>query len=771
MASIAMTDYRRLVVERQGHVGWLILNRPEAGNAMDALMMDELERAWAELDDDPDVRVIVIAANGKNFCTGVDVGQLGKDRATMRRHSRRTRDADLKISSWHCEVWKPVIAAVNGVCAGGGLHFVADADMVIAASNATFLDPHTSVGQVVAYEAITLLRISPAESIMRMAFTGRHERLTAERAYQLGIVGEVVGFDELRSAAMALAEKVALNSPAALRASKQALWHSLEVGLRDAMVAGGKNMTDLWDHPDHLEGPRAFLEERPAHWQPLEPTVTVGSLLDGIPDEAIHTSDRTVTRDELSASADQLGGLLKRNGIRRGEVIAASLPNQPITIAALFGGWRAGAVYAPLNPRATDAEIAALLDTLRPAAIVTTPEQADRFTDAGIPVILGTDLTWKTRVKAAVAPNRAAFRSYDADVALLQFTSGTTGAPKPVPLRHANVLDLMDKVVANLRGAKTSRASDSSEPKRAPMPNLIPLSLSLWAGIYQVLFAFRVGASIVLMDGFQPATFADLVSRFQIKSTVLPPAAMTMLTEDSSIADLAPLKMIRSITAPLSPVQARRFRDRFGVVVLNCYGQTELGGEVVGWSAADARSHGDSKLGSVGRPLAGIDLDIVEGEILVRTAATITGKIDPDFRDRLTDGWFHTGDLGHLDEDGFLWLDGRVSDMINRGGLKIFPGQVEEVLKAAPGVRDAAVVAVPDERLGEVPWAFVVTQDGPADEAALTAWCREKLVAYKVPVRFVGIPELPRNAVGKVLKQNLAAHAPVPPADATTAGD
>lgn len=114
-----MSAYERLIVSKADGIGWLILDRPEAGNAFDALMLDELEAAWADLDTDPDVKVIVNAANGRAFCTGMDVVQVARDKAAMRRHSRRTRDAELKISSWHCDVWKPVIAAVNGVCAGG----------------------------------------------------------------------------------------------------------------------------------------------------------------------------------------------------------------------------------------------------------------------------------------------------------------------------------------------------------------------------------------------------------------------------------------------------------------------------------------------------------------------------------------------------------------------------------------------------------------------------------------------------------------------------
>jgi enoyl-CoA hydratase/carnithine racemase len=232
--SAVMTGYERLVVEKADGVGWLVLNRTEAGNAFDALMLDELETAWNELDDDSDVRVIVNTANGKAFCTGMDVVQVARDREAMRRHSRRTRDAELKISAWHCGVRKPVIAAVNGVCAGGGLHLVADADIVIAADTATFVDPHVSVGQAVAYEAITLLRKSPMEAITRMALSGKGERVSAQRAYQLGVISEVVPDYALRTAAASLAAKVAKNSPSAVQATKKALWHSLEVGLTQA---------------------------------------------------------------------------------------------------------------------------------------------------------------------------------------------------------------------------------------------------------------------------------------------------------------------------------------------------------------------------------------------------------------------------------------------------------------------------------------------------------------------------------------------------------
>ena len=262
-----MAGYETLVVERRGPVGWLIFDRPEAGNAMDARMLAELETAWKELDADPAVRVIVNTGNGSAFQTGLDVVQLSRDREALREQSRRTRDAALAFTGWHLGVAKPVVAAVNGVCAGGGLHFVADADIVIAASGAEFLDPHVSVGQVSAYEVIGLARRVAFETVMRMALTGRAERVPAARAYEVGMVSQVVDPPErLRDEAQALAERISRNSPAAMRATKRALWGALESGLTEACRAGAGHLVSMWGHPDQEEGPRAFSERREPAW-------------------------------------------------------------------------------------------------------------------------------------------------------------------------------------------------------------------------------------------------------------------------------------------------------------------------------------------------------------------------------------------------------------------------------------------------------------------------------------------------------------------------
>jgi enoyl-CoA hydratase/carnithine racemase len=265
--TMSYSKFECLTVERHGKVGWLINNRPKQLNAMNAQMRDEFALAWTELDQDPEVRVIVHTGEGRAFQTGVDVTELAGDGVGMERYREGLEDMDLHFTAWHQKVEKPVITAVNGICAGGGFHWVADADIVIAASDATFFDPHVSIGQVVAIEAVGLIRKMPVEAVMRMALVGRYERIDAQRAYELGMISQIVDPPEqLREAAQELAEKIAKNSPAAMAATKRALWGALELGLTDACKAGAKELVGLWGHPDQEEGPLAFAEKREARW-------------------------------------------------------------------------------------------------------------------------------------------------------------------------------------------------------------------------------------------------------------------------------------------------------------------------------------------------------------------------------------------------------------------------------------------------------------------------------------------------------------------------
>lgn len=447
--------------------------------------------------------------------------------------------------------------------------------------------------------------------------------------------------------------------------------------------------------------------------------------------------DGQLTRAQMRASAIEVAQQLRASGVEPHQPVAHVVDMGPIALAVMFGVWSMDAVYVPINGRLTAPEIAAQLAATRPAAVVSRGS------------------TWLVE-----APGAWAGESLPAGTALVMRTSGTTGTAKPVVLSHDSVTGGIDTVLSSLRAS----SSAAKRPERPKMPNLIPASLALWAGIWNVLFALRSGAPVVLMDRFDTVEFAMLVRRHEIRSTILAPAMMTMLVEDHRVNDLAPLAMVRSITAPLTPQQARAFKAKFGVGIMNCYGQTELGGEVVGWTAADLREHGDDKLGSVGRPHQGIDIRILDeqgvqlgrnaiGEIWIRSPfATKEASVTAG----LVDGFLRTGDVGRLDDDGFLWLEGRASEVINRGGLKILPQEVEEQLCAQPGVAEACVGGVPDERLGQVPVAWIRPTPGArVDPPELLSRLRTTLAGYKVPVSLNVVAELPRNEIGKVLRREL----------------
>ena len=447
-------------------------------------------------------------------------------------------------------------------------------------------------------------------------------------------------------------------------------------------------------------------------------------------DEAlIHGTGVEWTKGEAVERVRAWASALRAAGVQPGQAVTVVRSHAPDVIIAMAAIWSVGGVFVPVNPLLPAAGVAEIVEIIRPAAVLD---------DDGIQPHLG----------AVTQPDGVAF---------VQWTSGTTGRPKPVLHTHVGYLELLDRVLGPLRSSPRDPAASAARP---PSPNLIPVSMSLNAGIYNVLFGLRAGAPIVVMDRFVTGDFAALVARHQIRSTVLPPAAMAMLSDDPAVTDLAPLRYVRSITAPLSPFQARRFTTKFAVTVLNSYGQAEMG-EVIGWTAADAKAHPD-KVGAIGRPHPNVAIRIETpdgngvGELVVRPPQHAAGYADgTEFADRLTaDGYIRTGDLARIDVDGFVWIEGRLGDLINRGGNKIFPDEVEEVLQAVPAVREVAVVGHPDDRLGQVPVAYLSTTTEVTDDELIAA-CRAQLAAYKVPTRFVRIDALPRSEVGKVLRSAL----------------
>jgi enoyl-CoA hydratase/carnithine racemase len=249
------------------HIAEITLNRPERGNALTSSMMHWFRQTWRRIADDPDIRCVVITGAGdRHFCTGADLGQIS-DNGSVGAGLGRARQ-EVFFTSRQNDVWKPTVCAVNGTAAGGGLHFVVDADIVVASTTAQFLDTHVNVGMVGGIENVGLAKRLPLGTALRMTLQGRNFRLSAERAYALGLVDELVSPEALLPTARQIAGDIAQNSPHAVSLSQQAVWSALEMPYSQAVEYSYGLVKDQWQHPDFVEGPRAFVERRPPQWQP-----------------------------------------------------------------------------------------------------------------------------------------------------------------------------------------------------------------------------------------------------------------------------------------------------------------------------------------------------------------------------------------------------------------------------------------------------------------------------------------------------------------------
>ena len=255
-----------LIYEKRDRIAYITINRPEKGNSLTKKMEQIFRAIWCDVRDDPEVRVAIITATGeRHFSTGFDVTSVDESGAVANNIPFRQ---DVFWSPRHNDVWKPTICAVNGLVCGAGLHFVVDADLVVATENAAFMDSHVNVGMVGGLENVGLAKRLPLGSALRLTLMGRHYRMPAKRAYDLGLVDELVPNGELMKTAEEMAAAMIQNSPQAMSFSQQAIWGSLERGYQDALEYAWALLRLHWAHPDFIEGPRAFVERRKPNWNP-----------------------------------------------------------------------------------------------------------------------------------------------------------------------------------------------------------------------------------------------------------------------------------------------------------------------------------------------------------------------------------------------------------------------------------------------------------------------------------------------------------------------
>lgn len=462
--------------------------------------------------------------------------------------------------------------------------------------------------------------------------------------------------------------------------------------------------------------------------------------------------------NELSAGA---AAQLAAAGIRRGDRVALRLPNVPAFAVWYFGALRLGAVAVSLSSRAAPREAREMLADCEASALID---------DVGGHDSLGTDLPACVQTVVTVADDGVPLDGdlsaacstdwVDAephDVAVILYTSGTTGANKGAMLSHANV---RSNVLAfnHLCGMRPGERILLAVPLFHCFGQNALLNASLHAG-----------ATLVMMRQFEPAAARTLIAEEKVTQLYGVPAMFRLLGESCRAADLASVTYCFSAAAPLAVEVSRRWLEKFGMPINEGYGLTET-------SPFACYNHRlRYELGSIGSPLDEVEMKVVDletggdcqpgdlGEIAIRGPNVMQGYWNrpAETAAAIRDGWFYSGDIGRRDERGYFYLVDRVKDMISVGGLKVYPAEVERVLKEHAGVADAAVVGVPEHLLGEQVVAFVVprSQSDLAASAslveALNRQCHEQLADYKQPTRIVVLDELPRNAAGKTLKREL----------------
>jgi long-chain acyl-CoA synthetase len=483
---------------------------------------------------------------------------------------------------------------------------------------------------------------------------------------------------------------------------------------------------------------------------------------------AVVFGDEERTNAEQLDRARRLAGSLAELGVAPGDRVGVMMPNS-MEIAVAYGAIsRAGGVIVPILFLLAVPEVAHILSDAGARAIFTSSEFApavraalEGLDDPPVVILIGDEPSGPGEVSyddlvAGGDPAGIVDRDGD-DLAVISYTSGTTGRPKGVMLSHANLMFNAENTaqVAPTRNGDVSLAA-------LPLAHLFGLG----SGLVVQLFKIRS----VILDWFTVQGVFDAVQGHRITSTAFVPAMVQLLLADPGFDDVdwSSLEYAVVGAAPVPAEMAAEFERRTAARVLEGYGLTETSPTV-----ALQRLDDPSKPGSCGRPVPNVDVAILNddgspvpagehGEVCVRGPNVMLGYrgMSDETAAAIRDGWFHTGDVGALDEDGFLFITDRKKDLIIRGGFNIVPRDVEEVLHAHPAVQEAAAVGVPDPTLGEEVAAFVVLRPGAeATQEELLALCRDRLARYKTP-RFVWfVDALPRNAVGKVLKTELRASA------------
>jgi long-chain acyl-CoA synthetase len=473
--------------------------------------------------------------------------------------------------------------------------------------------------------------------------------------------------------------------------------------------------------------------------------------------------------DQLSA---QVAAGLRAAGLQRGDTVALQMPNVPQFVLAYFGALKAGMTLVPLNPLLKAPEVAYHLSDSGARVLITFETFADE-------AVKGAAEAGDVRVYVASGPGSgegpADTTPFDAlvadgagadpadveqmspdDTAVIIYTSGTTGRPKGAELTHFQTY-----MAATVASETFGYRDDDVTMAVLPLFHVFGLSSVMNSAI-------RAGATLVLVPRFEVGAVLDAFEQHGVTVFCgVPTMFVALMHADLTGRDVAALRICVSGGASIPGEVIRGFEAAFaGTTILEGYGLSETCA-----LATFNRSAEDRRVMSIGKRLWGCEVRVVDpqdnelppgpehvGEIVLRGHNIMKGYLGrPEATaEAMRGGWFHTGDLGHRDEDGFFYIVDRKKDLVIRGGFNVYPREIEEVLHAHPAVREAAVIGRPDERLGEEVVAYVSLRPGAsAEPGEVIAFCKEQLAAYKYPREVVVIDELPKGPSGKVLKTEL----------------
>jgi long-chain acyl-CoA synthetase len=464
-------------------------------------------------------------------------------------------------------------------------------------------------------------------------------------------------------------------------------------------------------------------------------------LWDGCPISYRECDDRSARAASIFASA----------GVKAGDRVALFLPNQPAFVIAYLGALKIGAIVVSLNATQKEEEVAVVLADCRASVVVTMRDLHERISPEAVDRVYIVDGDWEEALDAA-HPLAGAREMQESDPAVIVYTSGTTGRPKGATLSHGNVV-------------RNIEAKQRYLGIRAEDRGLLFMPLYHCFAQNAILNAFlQSGATIVLHRRFD----YDQVMRSIVHDGVTMffgvPTTFILLLDKVFPSEMTSVRYYFSAAALLPPAIEERWTSRFGAPIYQGYGLTET-------SPFASYNHlTRHRQGSIGTPIDGVEMKIVDvvmggdaapgekGEILVRGHNVMLGYWNrpQDTADAIRGGWFHTGDIGSVDDEGYFFIHDRLTDMIVSGGVNVYPAEIENALSTHPAVLEAAVYGVPEPLLGEKVCAdIVLKKEAEASEAEIRSFCRSHLSPVKVPSESRFTTELPKGPTGKILKRVL----------------